>query len=71
MIFDDDLNIRNNIHCHYLLGLGYLGLEQYEKSGYHFREVLQLDPAHLGVMIHMAMPGGEVEPKKTFSGTAL
>lgn len=55
MIFDDDLDVRNKIHSHYLLGLGWLGLEQYGKSEHHFKEALQLEPAHLGVMIHRAM----------------
>ena len=26
LVFDDDLNLRNRIHCHYMLALGYLGL---------------------------------------------
>ena len=55
MIFDDDLDVRNKIHCHYLLGLGWLGLEQYEKSEHHFKQTLRLEPAHLGVMVHRAM----------------
>lgn len=61
MIFDDDLDVRNNIHCHYLLGLGWLGLELYNKSEYHFNEALRLDPAHLGVIIHKAMLNDKVK----------
>jgi tetratricopeptide (TPR) repeat protein len=55
MIFDDDLNLRNNIHCHYLQGLGFLGLEQYDKAKYHFDHALLLEPAHKGVIIHKAL----------------
>ncbi len=54
-IFDDDLNIRNNIHCHYLIGLGYLGLNDLEKAKNHFDSVLELDPVHLGSIIHQCM----------------
>jgi tetratricopeptide (TPR) repeat protein len=54
-IFEDDLNIRNNIHCHYLIGLGYLGLNDLEKAKKHFKTVLELDPVHLGSIIHQSM----------------
>jgi tetratricopeptide (TPR) repeat protein len=47
-IFDDDLNMRNNIHCHYLLGLGYLGLKNYTTADNHFNQVLKLDSVHIG-----------------------
>ena len=61
MIFDDDLDVRNNIHCHYLLGLGWLGLELYNKAEYHFNEALRLDPAHSGAIIHRAMLNEKVK----------
>jgi tetratricopeptide (TPR) repeat protein len=51
-IFEDDLNIRNNIHCHYLMGLGYLGLNHYDAAVEHFKMVLKLDPSHLGGSTH-------------------
>jgi tetratricopeptide (TPR) repeat protein len=51
-IFDDDLNMRNNIHCHYLLGLGYLGLKDYACASSHFKQALKLDPAHAGCITH-------------------
>jgi len=54
-IFDDDLNMRNNIHCHYLLGLGYLGLGDYYNADSHFKMSLQLDSAHLGCITHTLM----------------
>ncbi|MDR3217475.1 MAG: DUF5107 domain-containing protein, partial [Dysgonamonadaceae bacterium] len=38
-IWDDDLNIRNQIHCHYVMGLGYLGFGDKEKAQAHFEKV--------------------------------
>ncbi|WP_276500988.1 DUF5107 domain-containing protein [Terrimonas pollutisoli] len=61
MIFDDDLDVRNQIHCHYLLGLGWLGLELYDKSEYHFDVALRLDPAHPGAIVHKTMLNEKVK----------
>lgn len=52
MIFNDDLNMRNNIHCYYLMGLGYLGLADYGKAATCFDQIMLLEPAHTGVSIH-------------------
>lgn len=52
MIFDDDLSKRNRIHCHYLIGLGALGLEDWHKAEVHFDNVLQMDGNHQGAIIH-------------------
>ena len=54
-IFDDDLNLRNKIHCHYLAGLGFLGLKQDAKAAESFMQVLELDPVHLGAITHEAL----------------
>jgi len=52
MIFDDDLTIRHQVHCYYLIGLGYLGSRELEKAETAFREASRLDAAHIGVAIH-------------------
>ena len=31
-IWEDDMNKKNRIHCHYLMGLGHLGLDNKEKA---------------------------------------
>lgn len=54
-IFDDDLNMRNNIHCNYLIGLGYLGLNQTDKALQYFNIVLGMDAVHQGSIIHREM----------------
>jgi tetratricopeptide (TPR) repeat protein len=55
MIFDDSLDNRNKIHCHYLMALGKMGLGQTDKAGEHFEEVLKIDASHQGVIIHQKM----------------
>lgn len=52
MIFDDDLNLRNRIHCYYLMALGYLGWGDTAKADMYFDKVLSLDSAHIGAVIH-------------------
>jgi hypothetical protein len=61
LVFEDDLNIRNKAHCHFIQGLGYLGLGEIEEAGKAFSNVLKLDPEHLGAKTHINMP---IELKK-------
>jgi tetratricopeptide (TPR) repeat protein len=53
MVFDDDLNRRNEINCHHLLALGLLGLGKEARALTEFKKVLQLDPAHLSARLHL------------------
>ena len=55
MIFDDDLEKRNRIHCHYLQGLGYLGMREAKRAVHHLAEAWKEDRAHMGVRIHYEM----------------
>lgn len=55
LIFDDDLNKKNNTHCHYLMALGYLGLKNKEMAKDEFSEVMRLDASHQGGLIHLKM----------------
>lgn len=55
MIFDDDLNKRNRVHCLYLQGLGYLGLGQGKKARQLLEEVLVLEASHQGATVHLGM----------------
>ena len=55
LIFDEDLTRKNEIHCRYLLGLGYLGLEKKEQSRQEFKRVLEMDTNHLGALSHLRM----------------
>lgn len=56
LIFEDDLNLRNKVHCLFIKGLGYLGLQNTEHAKIAFEEVLALDPGHAGAKTHIKMP---------------
>jgi tetratricopeptide (TPR) repeat protein len=55
LIFDDDLNIRNQTHCLYIQGLGYLGLQKLDEAKQAFTEVLELDAEHFGANMHLKL----------------
>ena len=57
LVFEQDLDLRNKNHCHYLIGLGYLGLNNGHivKAEQHFNKVLENDVNHDGAMIHKKM----------------
>ncbi|WP_165022906.1 DUF5107 domain-containing protein [Dysgonomonas sp. ZJ279] len=46
-IWEDDLNIRNQIHCYYVMGLGNLGLGNLNEAKEYLIKVKQLDINHL------------------------
>jgi tetratricopeptide (TPR) repeat protein len=50
LVFDDDLNMRNQIHCRYMAGLGWLGLGQILKANEELTKVIELDVNHQGAM---------------------
>lgn len=53
LIFDDDLNKRNFIHCQYILGLGLLGLRRLAEAEKAFLTVLEEDAMHFGAKTHL------------------
>ena len=55
LVFDEDLNKRNRIHCHYMMALGCLGLGRDADAAINFDTVLSLDVYHTGAVIHRAM----------------
>ena len=55
LVFDVDLNIKNTIHCNYLIGLGYLGLGETKLAKVHFQKVLDKNINHQGALIHLKM----------------
>lgn len=46
LIFDEDLNEKNKIHCSFMLGLGYLGKGETKKAEEMFEEILKKNPVH-------------------------
>lgn len=55
LIWEEDLNIRNKINCHYLIGLGKLGLGKLEEASAAFRRVMDSDLYHLPGFVHQIM----------------
>lgn len=52
LIFDDDLNKKNKVHCHYLIGLGNYGLGNLKEAAAEFTKAWELDKSNNGVAIH-------------------
>ena len=52
LVFDEDLSLRNRIHCHYMIALGYTGLGDHAQAEAHYTKVLALDAYHLGATLH-------------------
>jgi tetratricopeptide (TPR) repeat protein len=57
LVFDQDLNLLNMVHCHYLIALGNLGLggSKLSRAEEHFQRVLSLNVNHTGALVHQAM----------------
>ena len=46
LIWDDSLDMKNRIHCYYMLALGYDGMGDKEKAERYYEEVKKLDINH-------------------------
>ena len=55
-IFDDDLDLRNKVHCHYLLALGYTGLQDKKMADQHLNALFKLDASHLDANMLLHLP---------------
>ena len=53
LIFEDDLNMRNTLHCHYLIGLGLLGLKDFSNAKKELKLALVQDAMHFGACSHL------------------
>lgn len=54
-VFENDPEGVNEIHCRYLTGLGYIGLQNEGAAQGAFQQVLELEPAHLGARLHLLL----------------
>jgi len=52
-IFDEDLNVRNQAHCHFVFGLGYLGMGDEKKAAEGFEKALQLNPHLISARLYL------------------
>lgn len=55
LIFEDDLHVRNQTHCYYMMGLGYIGLGKEEEARQCLQKVLHQDVMHFGAKVHLDM----------------
>jgi len=55
LIFEEDLQVRHELHCRYLMGLGHLGLGHRQKAISEFEIILSKDAYHIGAIIHLKM----------------
>lgn len=55
LIWEEDLSLRNKIHCNYLIGLGELGLGHLKQADEAFDQVFAKDLYHLSAFIHQRM----------------
>lgn len=55
LIWEEDLQKRNQIHCYYLMGLGALGLQNEAEAKTAFNALKELDVYHLSAHLHDKM----------------
>ena len=55
LVFDEDLDKRNRVHCYYMMALGYLGLGRTQEAAEHFEKVLSENVYHVGATVHQNM----------------
>lgn len=55
LIFNDDLNKRNQAHCHYLIGLAKMGMGEQMAAAEAFTEAIKLEPTHQNAIRYRKM----------------
>ena len=50
LIFDEDLNLKNKMHCSFMMGLGKLGMGQKKEAEEYFSQILKTDGNHQGAL---------------------
>ncbi|WNR42684.1 DUF5107 domain-containing protein [Paenibacillus roseipurpureus] len=55
LVFEDNLNVRNEVHCRYMMGLGHLGLGSVKLAKEQFEQALRMEANHTGARIHLAI----------------
>lgn len=51
-IFEEDLDIRNRVHCLFMRGLGLMGRGRTDEARACFAQAHELDPNHVGILLH-------------------
>jgi tetratricopeptide (TPR) repeat protein len=62
LIWEDSLDVKNEIHCKYMLALGYYGMGDKEKAMKYLAEVKALDNNHQGYVQNSFSPVSSIFP---------
>ncbi len=54
-VFPSNIQDRNNTYCHYLMGLAYIGLKEYEKAENELHKILKEQPGYQRAIQHLMM----------------
>ncbi|WP_051478055.1 DUF5107 domain-containing protein [Paenibacillus sp. FSL R7-277] len=71
LVFEDDLNRRNVIHCRYMRGLGLLGLGRKQEAARELDDVLAMEPNHQGALVHRHICNAGNESNSTLEGVKM
>ncbi|MCW3113267.1 MAG: hypothetical protein JWR18_1663, partial [Segetibacter sp.] len=71
LVFDQDLDLKNKLHCLYLIGLGNLGLKNYDEAEQYFNEVLSGDVNHFGARVHVNMIDFLIQAELSYSTNSI
>ena len=52
IVFEEDLDTKNYVHCYFMMGLGHLGLNDSVSAEKYFSKALALHPYHQQLLIH-------------------
>src|SRR5579859_5313475 len=52
LVFEEALDQRHRVHCHYMLALGHLGLGRAAEAQREFEQVLAMEADHQGALLH-------------------
>lgn len=55
LIFKDDLNKKNQAHCHYLIGLARMGMGERAAAAEAFTKAIELEPTHQNAIRYREM----------------
>lgn len=61
LLFDEDFQQRNTIHCYYLMALGYIGLNQPKKAKELLAKATKLTNHHQGIIRHLSFTKPKID----------
>ena len=62
LVFEADLASKNELHCRFMLALGYLGLHKDRLAEKEFENILLIDANHFGALAHRGFCSADMRP---------